>query len=240
MFSSGARLFSSIAALTLALSVSAQADDGVRLSTVAAENGFTYQWLSTEAGATLVRPGVRIVIRAGRMFYEVNNATPSADSAPRFDGRDLVISPKLADHLRLLALKYPYQALGAADSSMSAAPSATASAPATLTIKARHIPGREAIALSGAGPANVPVTITLSGEMSTDLPIVVLSRTTIITATDGSFSAEMNYGQDTHAKTSLAATATLLSGASPAQARVVIGLPSPHIKSSGLDDWPKK
>ena len=241
MFSSSARLVSSIAAFTLALNAAALADAGVRLTTVAAENGFTYQWSPTEAGATLARPGVRVVIRAGRLFYEVNNATPIADSAPRFDGRDLIVSPKLAEHLREIARKYPYSlADGLPGSTSDEAPAASVAATSALTLNARQIPGREAIALRGTGPANIPVTITLTGEMSTDLPVVVLTRKTVMTATDGTFLAEISYGQDSHVRTVLVATATTLSGASSPEARVLIGLPSPRVKSPGFDDWPKK
>lgn len=242
MFSSTIRLVSSSAALTLALGVSALADGGVRLTTVAAQNGFTYQWIPTEAGAMLARPGVRIVIRAGRLFYEVNNATPVADVAPRFDGRDLVISEKLAEHLREIARKYPNpEANGMSDVASGDAPVEKPAdvIPTALSLHARQIPGREAIAYRGSGPAGVAVTITVTGEISTDLPIVVLARKTVTTATDGSFSAEVEYGQESHMRTTIAATATTLSGASSAEARVLVGVTSPQIKS-GLDDWPKK
>jgi hypothetical protein len=244
MFSFTGRSVSSVAVLTLALTVPANADGGgVRLTTVAAEDGFTYQWMPTEGGAMLARPGVRIVIRAGRLFYEVNNATPISDTAPRFDGRDLVISAKLAEHLREIALKYPTPSDGPAaviSEQLATTPLAEYSG-AALTLHARLIPGREAVALEGVGPAGVPVTITLTGEVSSDLPAVVLSRKTLTTANDGKFSAEVSYSQDAHPRTTLAATVSTSSGTSSAEARVVIGaVPSPQIKGSGLDDWPKK
>jgi hypothetical protein len=243
MKSSAVRLASSIAAFTLALTVCAQADQGLRLTTVAAEDGFTYQWMPAESGAILSRPGVSVVIRTGRLFYEVNNATPIADSAPRFDGRDIIISPKLAEHLRLIAAKYAISATkDRVVSSPDGAPAAAASkvAEGPMTLRARLIPGRETIALRGTAPAGALLAITLRGELSTDLPVVVLSRKDITSATDGSFSAEVYYGQQSAVRTTLVATVTTLSGASSAEARVEIGVPSPQIKSSGLDDWPKK
>src|SRR5450755_961491 len=174
MFSFTTRSVSSIAILTLALNVPAGADQGARLITVAAENGFTYQWIPTEAGAMLARPGVRIIIRAGRLYYDVNDATPIADSAPRFDGRDLIISPRLAEHLRELARKYPYPA---AEPSGSIPGDAPVKAPAgALTLHALAIPGRDALALRGTGPVNAPLTLTLTAEVSTDMPVLVLSR----------------------------------------------------------------
>ena len=109
-----------------------------------------------------------------------------------------------------------------------------------LTLQARLIPGREAVALRGTAPAGAPLSITLRGELSTDLPVAVLSRKDITTATDGTFSAEVYYGQQSAVRTTLVATAATLSGASSAEARVQIGVPSPQIKSSGLDEWPAK
>ena len=243
MKSSAVRLVSSIAAFTLALTVCAQADQGLRLATVAAEDGFTYQWMPAEAGAVLSRPGVSVVIRTGCLFYEVNNATPIADSAPRFDGRDIIISQKLAEHLRLIAAKYAISAnkdrvVSLPNSApVGAAPKAVEG---PLTLQARLIPGREAVALRGTAPAGAPLSITLRGELSTDLPVAVLSRKDITTATDGTFSAEVYYGQQSAVRTTLVATAATLSGASSAEARVQIGVPSPQIKSSGLDEWPAK
>jgi hypothetical protein len=242
MKSSAVRLVSSIAAFTLALTVCAQADQGLRLATVAAEDGFTYQWMPSEAGAILSRPGVSVVIRTGRLFYEVNNATPIADSAPRFDGRDIIISQKLAEHLRLIAAKY---AISATKDRVVALPAgATAAVAAKLaegpmTLQARLIPGRTAIQLHGTAPAGAPLAITLRGEFSNELPVVVLSRKDITTATDGTFSAEVYYGQQSAARTTLVATVTTLSGASSAEAKVEVGVLSPQTKSA-LDEWPSK
>jgi hypothetical protein len=238
MKSSAARLVSSIAAFTLALTVCAQADGGLRLATVAAEDGFTYQWMPAEAGAILSRPGVSVVIRTGRLFYEVNNATPIADSAPRYDGRDIIISQKLAEHLRLIAAKYAIR--DNKDRIVALPDGAPSKAEGPLTMQARLIPGREVVALRGTAPAGATLTITLRGELSTDTPVVVLSRKDITTATDGTFSAEVYYGQQSAVRTTLVATAATLSGASSAEARVQIGIPSPQIKGSGLDDWPTK
>jgi hypothetical protein len=242
MNSSAVRLVSSIAAFTLALTVCAQADQGLRLATVAAQDGFTYQWMPSEAGAILSRPGVSVVIRTGRLFYEVNNATPIADSAPRFDGRDIIISQKLAEHLRLISAKYAISAakdrvVSAPDSAPAAAAAKLAEGP--LTVHARLSPGREVVVLRGTAPAGAPLAITLRGELSNELPVVVLSRKDITTATDGTFSAEVYYGQQSAVRTTLVATVTTLSGASSAEARVEIGVPSPQIKS-GLDVWPAK
>lgn len=231
--SSAKKLASLIALGAFALTSSAGAADTVRLSTIAAQYGYTYQWMTDEAGATLARPGVRIVIRAGRQSYEVNDRTPITPIAPRFDGRDLVISQALAEHLRLIALKYPYPP---------PEPLVPAEAPVTgaLTINARQIPGRDALLLTGTGPANAPVTITLTGELSTDIPVVTLLRKTVFVATDGTYSAEAYYGQDTHYGTYLAATATSVDGVSGAATRVTISVPSHQIKSSAFDVWPTK
>jgi hypothetical protein len=227
------RFASLIVMCGFALTASAGAAQTLRLSTVAAAYGYTYQWMTNGAAATLARPGVRIVIRAGRAFYEVNDATPVADVAPSFDGRDLVISQALAEHLRLIALKYPYPAA----IPPAAPPQAVTGA---LTITAKQIPGRDALVVSGTGPVNIPVMITLLGQLSADIPTVTLLKKTVMTTTDGNYSAEVYYGQDTHVGTFLAATATSVDGVTSAATRVTIGIPSAGFNASAFDYWPAK
>jgi hypothetical protein len=241
MLSSTARLVCCATALVLALNIPARAAGEARLATVAAADGFTYHWMPGEAGAILTRPGVSVVFRVGRLFYEVNDATPIADSAPRFDGRDIVISQKLATHLSEIARRYPYPVSHTAQQSRVAPlQHASDSSSAQLTLAARQIPGREALALRGSGPANLPLTITIRGELSNDLPVVLLSTIALTTANDGTFFAEVDYSQDSYPGTTISATVTTLSGTSAAEARMIVGAPSPQIKTSALDDWPRK
>ncbi len=241
MFWSTIRLAVTVGVAVICSGVAAQADDAVRLKILAAQSGYTFEWMPSEAGVTLLRPGVRIVLHAGQVFYEINNATPIADRAPRFDGHDFIISAQLAQTLRQIATHYPARDVDTGSAPVEPHDRAQAAVPSdAVTLDAHQIPGRETLVLTGNGPAGATILLTLSGELSTDLPVVVLSRTSVTTATDGTFSAEVHYGQDTHPRTILIARASTLAGASSAYARVTIGVPSPHIKTSGLDEWPKK
>src|SRR5476651_1939292 len=93
-------------AATCALTSSVYASDERALASVAVADGFTYAWLPTEGAVVLTRPGVRVVLRPGRLFYEVNNATPIADRAPTFNGDDLMISPALAARLHEISQQH--------------------------------------------------------------------------------------------------------------------------------------
>ena len=220
-------------AFTCALTSSVNASSDRALASVAAADGYTYAWLPTESGVTLTRPGIRVVLYVGRRFYEVNNATPIADRAPTFDGEDLRISPALAARLDRIASE---------DASPTTAP-AVVERPTglarPLTIAASLVPGRMALALNGSGTPGTSITITLTGEISEDLPIVLIRRSTVMVGTDGSYSVQMGYGPDAHAKTAITVTAISASGTDRAVARVLVDFSPNGTTSSGMDGWPK-
>jgi hypothetical protein len=206
------------------------------LASVAHEDGFAYRWMPTENGVTLSLADVHVVLHAGSRFYEVDDVLNVADEAPVYDGRDLVISQQLAERLRILAARTMARLSGGATIAHTARTSATGE----LTVAARQISGREALVVSGSGPANVPVDITLRGELSSDLPRTLIRRLTVVTDADGNFSIAASYGPDTHRYTFVSIEATSLPGVTPARTRFVIGLPSPDVLKSGLDVWPDK
>jgi hypothetical protein len=226
-------------AATCALTSSVRASDERALASVAAADGFTYAWLPTEGAVVLTRPGVRIVLRPGRLFYEVNNATPIADRAPTFDGEDLLISPELAKRIHEISLQH------ATSVSTTVAPAAFAaqrnSGPALpLTVALRLVPGRLALAVGGTGTPNTSITITLRGEISNDLPNVLIRRTTVAVDAAGTYSIEMSYGPDAHSRTTLTATAASATGTDHAIAHVFVDGTPTAVPSSGIDEWPKK
>ena len=224
------------AILGVTLTTAALADDGVRLSRLAASAGYTYQWSASDSGVTLQRPGVVVVLHAGYPLYEVNAIRAQADRAPEFQSGDLVVSPALAQRLRRIAIDHPRS--GPSLPAVVAGETAPLSIGA-LTLSARQIPGREALALSGTGPPNAPLVITLLGEVSQEVPYVLINRAIVTCGPDGSFAAEAAIGQDMHLGTTIAATVTSLPGVAPATARVRIGMPSPGA-ASVLDQFPPK
>jgi len=226
---------------TCALTTSVNASDDRALAGIAAADGFTYAWLPTEAGVELTRPGVRVVLRPGRLFYEVNNATPIADRAPTFNGEDLMISPSLAAHLAQIAQHASSDAASAPNATT--APAAVVRAPGAsrpITIAAKLVPGRTALALSGNGTPNTTITIALTGEISKELPIVKIRRATVAVDANGTYSIEMGYGPDVHQHTTVTATAASVTGTDRAVAHIVLEESPTGVASSSLDEWPKK
>jgi hypothetical protein len=220
-------------AATCALTSSVNASDDRALASVAAADGFTYAWLPTESGVMLTRPGIRVVLRPGRVFYEVNNATPIADRAPTFNGDDLMISPALAARLHEIA---------AAHATSIAAPAPLVRVPGIpqpLTIATRLVPGRLALIASGTGTPNTSITITLTGEISSDLPIVTIRRSTVTVDASGSYSIEMGYGPDAHPGTKITATVASATGTDHATAHLAVD-GSTGVAATSLDAWPKK
>lgn len=224
---------------TCALTTSVRAAEERTLASVAAADGFTYAWLPTESAVVLTRPGVRIVLRPGRLFYEVNNATPVADRAPTFNGTDLLISPALADRLYDVSRQYSNPTPPRANVSV---PTAAALSPAVvkpLTIALKEIVGRTALLLTGTATPNSSVAIELTSEISKDLPIILIRRTTVLVNASGSYSIEMSYGPDAHKHSTITASATSVAIAEPAIAHVVIDGTPTGVTSSMLDEWPK-
>lgn len=97
----------------------------------------------------------------------------------------------------------------------------------TLTLRASQAPGRYAILVDGTAPAALPVRITLTGEISRDIPVVTLSSVTL--ATDGTFHAVLPIAPSMPRDSVVIVTATSLSGASLATARVIVGSPNPQL-----------
>jgi len=211
----------------------AAAERSVPLARVAAETGYSYAWLPGEAAVSLTRPGVAVVFRAGEMLYRVGDRVISADRAPEFDGTDLVVSPATVAALRSIALAFPVP-----PPPRMGVPEAT-SASGALTVDITFVQGKDAVLVRGRGPADLPVTITLTGEVSRDLPVVVLSRTSVRTDADGMYSATIGTVTGPPPGTSMVATATSLPGVAPASKRIKVVHTSPIVNSSPLDQLPK-
>jgi hypothetical protein len=225
---------------TCALSTSAYASDDRSLSSVAAADGYSYSWLPTEAGVVLTRPGIRVVLRSGRLFYEVNNATPIADRAPAYNGEDLMISPALAARLGEIAQRASFSS----DAQPVRKPAHVASERASgtsrpVTVSTKLIPQRFALALSGTGTPNTTLVVTLTGEISRDLPVVTIRRAVVAVDANGTYAIEMLYGPDAHQRMLVTATVTSANGTDRAVAHIAVDGEPNAITSTGLDDWPK-
>jgi len=222
-------------ALTFIAAVAAPAvaaEPSIPLARIATENGYAYAWLASEGAVSLSRPGVVVVLRAGQKLYRAGDRVISADRAPYYDGTDLVVSPAVAANLRRIAQMFPLNPPAFAP------PTQTAALSGSLSVEARQVAGRDAIAVSGRGPADAPVLVTLTAEVSRDLPVVVLSRTATRVKPDGSYEADIGITSAPPRETVVIATVTSVTGVKPSSARVVLKATSPAV-SSPLDQLPK-
>jgi Copper amine oxidase N-terminal domain len=228
------RLTSTIVAATL-LTAPATAHTGTPLMRVAEAAGYAYAWSASASEVTLSRPGLTVVLRPGNRRYEINDRVAYASEPPVYGAGDLVVPDDVVQELRALAGRYPdARAMeGARPGPSTYAQTASGS----LTLTARQVAGREAIVVDGTAPASVPVTITLVGSISRDMPDVLIRRTTVLS--DGTFHATLPVAPAMPRGSFVTVTATSLPRVAPATARVTIGAPNPALDSDTFDHLPK-
>jgi Copper amine oxidase N-terminal domain len=229
------RLLAATIVATALLATPATAHTGTPLMRVAEGAGYVYAWSASASEVTLSRPGLTIVLRPGNRRYEINDRVAYASEAPVYENGDLFVSSDVVSQLRLLAGRNPDARATEGTRTGSASTPGTVSG--SLTITARLAAGRDAIVVDGMAPASVPVTLTLVGSISRDIPDVLLRRVTL--QTDGTFHATITVAPAMPRGSYVTVTATSLPGVSPASARVVITPPNPSLDSSLFDHLPK-
>jgi hypothetical protein len=108
----------------------------------------------------------------------------------------------------------------------------------TLTVATVPTKDSDAVIVSGTGPANVPLTITLSADISRDLPRVLLSRTHIETDAAGNFSSRISTSPLELRNSIVLVSATSVAGVTEAHTAFVLAGPSPNI-AHGVDELPR-
>jgi hypothetical protein len=202
---------------------------------VAEGAGYVYTWSASASEVTLSRPGLTIVLRPGNRRYEINDRVAYASEAPVYENGDLVVPADVVNELRALAGRYPDAR--ATEGARTGPVSSPVTASGSLTLTARQATGREGIVVDGTAPASVPVTITLVGSISRDVPDVLLRRITL--QTNGTYHATIIVAPAMPRGSYVTVSATSLPGVSPASARVTIGAPNPAIDSDIFDHLPK-
>jgi Copper amine oxidase N-terminal domain len=220
---------------TALLATPATAHTGTPLMRVADEAGYVYAWSASASEVTLSRPGLTVVLRPGNRRYLINERVAYASEAPVFENGELFVPADVVSQLRMLAGRNPDAR--ATEGARTGPVSGPVTASGALTLTARQVTGREAIVVDGKAPASVPVTITLVGSISRDLPDVLLQRITL--QTDGTFHATIPVAPAMPRGSSVTVTATSLPGVASASARVTIGAPNPGIDSDHFDHLPK-
>ena len=235
-----------LAAALVATALSASpaiAHAGTSLERVADQVGYAYAWSASASEVTLARPGLTVVLRPGNRRYQINDRVAYASEAPVYEHGDLSVSADVVAELRELAGRYPVSRategtrIGSTTTPGNPPPS---SASGALSILVSPAPGREAVVVDGSVPAAlrgnaVPVTLTVTGTVSRDLPTVTLRRVTL--ATDGTFHTILTTsGMPRGSVVTVTATSAL--GLTPASAHLTVGAPNPSVDSP-LDHLPK-
>ena len=213
-----------------------RADNGaLPLRGVAAQLGFAYRELGPENAVSLYRPGVTILIRPGEETYEVNDRTESTQTAPRFDRNGLYVSSALAKRLGQIARQYPNTERVIVVVPQMHVPAAITG---SISFDVQRLPGREALVVTGQAPPLAPITLTLTGTLSSDIPDVLVSRHLVAAAPDGSFAAIVPIASDYLRGSTLNVVATSVPGVRSARAQVDIAAPNGGV-SVPVEQLPK-
>jgi hypothetical protein len=201
------------------------ADHDTPLVKVASELGFLYGYLGPEDAVSLSRPGVTIVIRPGERLFDVNDRTEAMDGpAPHFYHSDVYVSDELFNRLRQIAARYP--AVPGGDRAIvvvnpNAAGAAPISGAITLTT-VKQTEGLETLTLVGKAPANIPVTLSVIGTFSNEIPDVLLSRRETTADADGTFGLTVPVAPGYFRGGIITVEASSVSGITPAKTHLVL------------------
>ena len=200
------------------------------LAVAAARLGYAYSYLGPEDAVALTKPGVTIVIRPGERLFDVNDRTEAMDgSAPQFSHSDLLISDALYARLKQISAKYPSQTSGerAIVVQNGSARAVVSGAISGLTLS--QAAGSQHIHIQGKAPANVPVTLTLYGTFTTEIPDVVISRNEVVSDADGSFKTEISPASAFYHGAILTLVASSVTGVTSAKAQIVLEAPNGNV-----------
>ena len=218
----------SVAITTPASAIYAAQDTA--LMAVATNLGYAYNYLGPEDAAALTRPGVTIVIRPGNRLFDVNDRTEAMDgAAPRFALNDIYVSESLVARLRQIAMRYPVsnaaeRAIVVTNPVTSARETSVRGAITDLTVT--QIAGQQSLAVGGKAPANLPVTLTLIGTFSSELPDVVLSRHLVTADTNGTFNSAVPIASGYYRGAILTLVASSYSGITSAKSSIQVKAPN--------------
>ena len=130
--------------------------DAVPLSLVAADLGFTYDYLPVENAVSLTRPGTVIVVRPGDGFFSVNaRREPVYGMVPAYRDNDVVVSRAFEAEIKQLGRPTARTAAGpswthaAAKSTSSVAFAPGVAAGTVTTVSASYVVSEGAVQIAG-------------------------------------------------------------------------------------------
>ncbi|MDE2571780.1 MAG: hypothetical protein KGM44_04555 [bacterium] len=200
------------------------------LEAVAHAYGYEYVRLNPELAVELTRPGVDVVIKPGTRLFWVNGTPDSADVPPAYRNRDIYVSAAVA---RKLAAVARASARGGtvrrSDPSLDPSP-----AGGQLTLGVIGGVGAEALDVFGSAPPNAPVRLSLSAQISRDLPTIPLSSTTAEVGPNGKFSIQVPIAPNFSRGSVITVRAATAAG-EVASATYVVDSPNPRFSSATAD-----
>ncbi len=227
-FTIGVTLATAAFAAVTPAAIEARGD--IALSQAAADLGFTYAYLGPEDAVSLSRPGVTILVRPGERLFDVNDRTEVMDgAAPRFSRNDLFVSDQFVARLRAIAARYAIPSVSGR-SVVIAAPAAARVPYVTgpiSSLEVRPIAGSQEVDVSGKAPApNLPITLTVVGTFSSEIPDTVLSRRQVLTDADGRFHANVSIAPGFFRGAYLTLVASSVPGVASASLRFEVKAPN--------------
>lgn len=212
----------------------------ISLHRAAEQLGLVYAWLGPETAVSLSRPGLIIVIHPGQAWFQVNDATETTTTTPRFVENDVYISRNLFARLQQLVRTTAVRP--ATGSVTPSAPSRAGGAVyaqvapvagGSLVLTATPAAGSEAIAVSGkVAPSAVPVTLTLWSTISRDLPTIIVNRQVVTPRPNGNFETTMAIAPS-YFRGSLLKVVASVPGIAPATADVTVHAPNAGVDGAG-------
>src|SRR5438552_7990943 len=125
----------------------AQGGARLPLASVAARDGYAYQWQPGRSSVVLSRPGIVVVLRPGESVYQENNQTAVADQSPSYSHGDLYVTPALANRLAVLASRSPSMVRNAGGPTVVG--QSDVSAHGAISLEVQPFQGAEAISING-------------------------------------------------------------------------------------------
>lgn len=213
----------------------------VALSVVAAELGYTYAYLGAEDAVQLSRPGVTVLIRPGQRLYDVNDRNEVMDGqVPRFARNDVYVSDDFVGRLRQIATRYasalPRGFVGVPGPAVFSPPGGSG---AITSVDVRQVAGTYNLVVGGKAPANAPITVTLVETFTTEIPDVVLSRSSVTADPAGRFYAVVSAAPGYFRGGIITATASSVPGVSSASSTIVLEPPNKSLTNIPADQVQK-
>lgn len=200
------------------------------LVSVAHQDGYGYMQRNPENAVELVKPGMDIVIRAGSRLYWVNGTPDAADVAPTYRNRDVYVSDNTAIILARLARSSAAPAAESVDP-----PQAPASGQGPLTVSAIGGLGAETLSVFGSAPPNAPVRISLYGQISRDLPTMLLNTSSTVASAEGKYAITMPIAPDYFRGSIITVNAALTEGGPASTTTYKVGAPNPNVSIESGD-----